>query len=119
MNILKIITRSRNIYENKINELKLNKQKHVFYRFNDLLKIELHYQKHIIKELNYYKNNKNIECHFDVIISDEKDNEKIKNNNIIQSLIKKTIIEEDILIEINYLKHTKKISDEINNTFLL
>lgn len=119
MNILKIITRSKNLYNNQ-NIIRLSQQKQAFYRFNDLLKTELHYQKHFIKEWNYYKrNNDNIECHIDVIIYDENDDKKIENNELIKSLVKNTILEEDVFVEIDYLKSNKPKTYELNNIFLL
>lgn len=119
MNILKIITRSRKIYQKNFCDIKLSYQKQAFYRFNDLLKTELHYQKHFIKETNYYKEDDNIECHIDVIIYDKNDDKKIQNNDLIQTLVKQTIIEEDIFVEMNYLKLKNPETYEVNNIFLL
>lgn len=119
MNLLKIVTRPRNIFAKRLSENALMRQQNTFYRFNDLLKTELHYQKHYIEKYEYYKVNEELECHIDVISYDETDDVKLRNNSKIQNLVRETIQETDTLIELDFLKTGNKPSYEVTNIFLL
>lgn len=116
MNILRIITRPKNIFSHNLCELKKNQQKNTFYLFNENLK--LHFSKEIIYSKDYYMNNSTIEFHLD-IFSYKDDIIDIKNNQNIQKLIKDTIKYDDTLIEFEFLKHTKLHLNNSNNIFLL
>lgn len=119
MNILKIVTRPKNIFQKKLSETSLLTQKNTFYRFNDILKSELHYQKYFIQNYEYYKVNNDLECHIDVITYTKEDDIKIRNNKVIQKLVKETINQNDTLVEMDFLKSQSKPSYEFNNIFLL
>lgn len=119
MNILKIVTKPRNIFQKKLSETSQLIQQNTFYRFNDILKTELHYQKHYIQNYEYFKVNGEEECHIDIVTYTEEDDVKIRNNKLIQKLVKQTIAESDTLVEMDFLKSRKKPSYEINNIFLL
>lgn len=113
MNLVKLITRPKVLFKNDFS-------KKTFYRFNDILKTELHYQKHFIQNYDYFKNTNNIlECHIDIITYDELDVNKLENNNVIKKLIKETLNDTETLMEIQILKPTKKPENDLSNIFLL